>query len=443
MKLTMADQFLKMGRLDQAEALYKQVLAGNPDNLHAILSLGTLYTRQDKHDQAVSFLRKAIELEPANAHTHLKLARRFAAHEQFEQASDCYRRVIELWPRHIGSLIALVNSTRQTEYSKEIRVMEELYGKPELPENDRRRLAFALGKAYDDLCEYDKAFRFFEAGNLIARAGYQHSNEAEAYRFRRITEHFDADFFQRYSGTGIADASPIIVTGMPRSGTTLVEQILANHPDVYGAGEAENLHHIVQELEQKLGARFPDGFNTLDATLLRDKAIQYVSELKSLAGGEARIVDKTLGSVVYLGLINVMLPNVKIIHCNRDPRDQGLSFFQKDFGAQQVFSYDLEEIGQYYNRCQGMMDYWDRRLPGRIYPIQYEDMVSDLETSVRGLLEHCDLPFDDACLSFHNTKRVVRTASHIQVRQPLYASSVGRWKNYERQLQPLIAELGM
>lgn len=439
----MANQLVKLGRLDQAETLYKQVLASEPDNASAAAALGRIYKTQEKFDLAIEYLNIAVELEPDHVNTRIKLGDSLRDFGDLEQAKYHYRHVLKLQPGHVEALVVLALISRNTEYNEQVRSLETLYRHPELPRQVRRRLAFALGKIFDDLKEYDKAFEYILEGNRIAREDHQATIKSEARGYQRIRAVFDADFFRRYDGIGIDDNSPILVTGMPRSGSSLVEQILASHPDVYGAGEVESFHHIVREMNRTLGTRFPVGFDTLDKKLLQDMATKYVAELKNLAGHEHYITDKNMGSIMYIGLIGVVLPNAKIIHCKRDPRDQGLSFFQHDFRHYQPNSYDLRDIGQYYRIRNVLMDHWDRMLPGRLYEIHYEDMVANLEAATRRLLDHCGLSFDRACLAFHQTERTVNTASLAQVRRPLYASSVGRWKNYAKQLQPLIAALEM
>jgi len=443
MKLQMADQFLKMGRLDQAKMIYKQVLDSEPDNAVACSALGIIYNTQHKLDLAIKYLKKAVELQPDDVNSHIKLGNSLRDHGHLEQAIEHYRHVLKLHPGHAEVLVILALISRNTEYNEDIRTLEELYRRPDLPRHIRRRVAFALGKVFDDLKEHDKAFEYLSEGNRLAREDHRSTIKAEARGYQRIKTTFNADFFRRYGDIGIADDSPILVTGMPRSGSSLVEQILASHPDVYGAGEVESFQHIVREMSRMLDTRFPDGFDRLDEKLLQNMATQYVEKLKSLANHEHFVTDKNMGSILHIGLIGIMLPNAKIIHCKRDPRDQGLSFFQHDFLHYQPNSYDLTEIGQYYQIRQVLMDHWDRMLPGRIYEIHYEELVADLETKTRQLLDHCILPFDRACLDFHETERTVNTASLAQVRQPLYASSVGRWKNYEKQLQPLISVLGV
>ncbi len=441
--MQMANQYLQSGRIDQAEALYRQILAAEPANAAVCSALGKIYYSQEKHEQAIRYLEKAVELDPDNIPSRMKLGDSLRNHGFLEQAKHQYRLVLKLQPGHAEALVVLALISHNHEYTEDIRLLEKLYARPQLPRHIRRRLAFTLGKIFDDLQDYERAFDYLAEGNRIAHEDHPATIEATARSYRQIRTIFDADFFRRHKDTGIADDSIILITGMPRSGSSLVEQIMASHPDIYGAGEILCIQQIIRKTGRMLGTRFPAGFGALGTHRLQNMARHYVAELKKQATCERYISDKNMGTIVYLGLLCVMLPNAKIIHCIRDPRDQGLSFFQQDFLQLQPNSYDLIDIARYYLIRQALMDHWYRLLPGRIYPVHYEDLVADLETHTRKLLDHCGLPFEPACLAFHETERTVNTASLAQVRRPLYTSSAGRWKNYTRQLQPLISALGM
>jgi hypothetical protein len=336
---------------------------------------------------------------------------------------------------------ALVLMTRYTEYSDEVRSMETHYASTEPDSHPRRVMAFALGKVFDDLREFDKAFEFFSEANAIARREYRYSLESEARGFEIVKNVFDREYFRRHRNIGISESCPIFVTGLPRSGTTLIEQVLASHPDVFGGGELPNFHNAVLRLSQRAGSPFPTCFASPNPQRVREAATQYVTELKSLAGGASFVTDKNLGATVYIGLISVMLPNAKIIYCQRDPRDQGLSLFQRDFEGAQPYCYDLRDIARYSVLHQRMLEYWQAVLPGRVCSIRYEALVAEPEVHIRRLLDHCGLAFDPACVAFHETKRAIGTASFAQVREPIHKGSIGRWKNYASQLQPLFEEL--
>ena len=304
-------------------------------------------------------------------------------------------------------------------------------------------LAFALGKALDDVGDYARAFEMFSEGNRIGRAGYSFDFSEDRRPHKPLRAVFDEAWFEEFRGAGIADDCPIFVFGLPRSGTTLVEQILASHPRVFGAGELDILHRIVTDICVRTGRVFPHGMRELDRELLKDGARRYVAELRARGGDADYVTDKMLATVIYVGLIHVMLPGARLVYVSRDPRDQGLSYFQTDFGDQQPYSHDLVDIAEYIRLYRSTVAHWDEVLPGAIHHIRYEDLVAEPEAETRALLAHCGLAFDPACLSFYDAARPVDTASVAQVRRPIYSASVGRWRRYERQLQPLIAALDL
>jgi tetratricopeptide (TPR) repeat protein len=437
----MASQYLAAGQLDQAESLYRQIFAKDPTNVQVARSLSALFVRRGQSELAIEWLKSAATLAPADADILTVLGDLYRNYGRFDDARTYYRRALTLQQNKVSILKKLTSVTQYTEYSDEIRSMETLYDSLDKNSFHYRQLGFALGKIFDDLKDYERAFRYFQEAKRVARAANKFNLETETKAFQWVKRVFDTDFFQRHAATGIADQAPIFVTGMPRSGTTLVEQILSSHPDVHGAGELLHLQNIVGELGQSIGSTFPVGFEKLGAIILNQKAEEYVARLRRTGGNALRITDKSLSAYLFIGLIAVMLPKARIVLCCRDPRDMGLSIFQKDFGNQQVYCHDLAELGHVYLLFNSLMTHWDRMLPGRIHTLQYESLVADTDTEIRKLLAYCELEFDPACLSFHESNRVVKTASRAQVRRPIYSDSVGRWNNYAEYLEPLLSVL--
>jgi hypothetical protein len=258
-----------------------------------------------------------------------------------------------------------------------------------------------------------------------------------------IAGRFDPALFARLQGSGSPSERPVFVVGMPRSGTSLVEQILAAHPQVHGAGEIGLLPALAARLRGPSGAGFPACVSELGAPDLQRLAQAYLGGLKPLGAGKARITDKTVGAFELLGLAHLILPNARIIHCRRDPRDVCVSCFSTRFSGGHDYAYDLAELGRYWRSYDRLMAHWRAVLPpGRIFEVQYEALVEDLEGWARRLIAHLGLEWDDACLRFHDSAREVRTASFAQVRRPIYKGSVGRWRRFEAHLGPLIEALG-
>jgi tetratricopeptide (TPR) repeat protein len=441
MRLQMANQLLQAGRLDQAETLYKQILAVEPENLNCLQDLAKLYSRKGEPQLAIGALEKATRNGPENTEVRVQLGKLFQELGRFSEARAQFRAALELSPERSTLYYMIATITKFETYSSDLQWLEETYQQSEPYSQKRRKLAFSLGKAFDDLQQYDKAFDFFLEGNQIIRKTSQYSGEGMEQAYRVLRETFDAEYFQRYGNIGINDDRPIFVTGMPRSGTTLVEQILASHPDVYGAGETPYLQNAALEFGKILDRPFPAGFDTLKPDVLRKSANRYIEQITATSVTAPRVTDKGLGNHVYIGLISAMLPRTSIVVCRRNPMDMCLSIFQKDFGNHQLFSNSLEDIAQVYLLFSDLMDHWDRVAPARAVQIQYEDLIKDPEASIRYLLDRVGLEFHPACLSFYKTNRTVKTLSRTQVRQPIYHTSVGRWKNYVSHLEPLMAAL--
>jgi Sulfotransferase family len=308
----------------------------------------------------------------------------------------------------------------------------------------RIMLHYALGKAYDDLKEWERAFPHFIEGARIKRERLAYDANADAARTQRIVALIDSDFVSRLRGAGDPSEVPVFVLGMPRSGTTLTEQIIASHPEVYGAGELNELMDIVQQPTVGLAFRpFPDNLENLTPEILTAWGQAYVGRLRERAPTARRITDKMPANYLALGLIPLLLPRAKIIHVQRNPADTCVSCFTRLFNRHQDATYDLAELGHHYGLYARLMDHWRRILPaGSFLEVQYEDIVADTEYQARRLIDFCGLEWNSACLAFHKNKRSVRTASVTQVRQPIYNSSVHRWKHYEKFLEPLLASLG-
>jgi tetratricopeptide (TPR) repeat protein len=444
MQLQIANQYRQIGRLREAEATYQVVLRSEPDNSKAHEALGMLYLQRKEHDSARHHLTRASELNPENPSVQVGLADLHQGLGEFDDAKACFRRAIALQPEAASRYYLMIAQiSRFSTYDDDIRTIEQLYTRVGSGNDDRMYLAFALGKAFDDLGDYRRAFGLFAEGNRMARVKHEFSPADLDETYRRIVETFDQDFLRRFSGIGLDDPKPIFVTGLPRSGSTLVEQILAKHSAVFGAGELTNLHDIAEETARALGGPNPEAFRHAKLEILQGIAHRYLDDLTAIADGEAHVTDKSLGSVIYVGLISAILPRAKIIYCRRDLRDMGLSCYQKYFGDQQSYSYDLRNIAKYFQGRENLMDHWKKMFPGRIFSIKYEDLVADTEGWTRKLMDYCDLSFEPECLSLQDTPRMVRTLSLEQVRRPIYSSSIGRWKNYAQELQPLSDALGI
>lgn len=490
------------GRADEAEASYRQALTLNPDFALALSNLGAVLRGLGKWDEAEALCRRAVELTPDDPRAWNNLGNVFMARERAGRAAECFRRAGEIHPgfqlawSNLGG--ALVSLGRWDEAGRAFRqaveadpqcaeahnglgVLEECLGhaaeahecfseavriKPDyvdalynlshskgfvfdpagleriealleegrLGQDDRAKLHFALAEHSLSLGRHDAAFEQAVRGNGARGRGF----EASGRRFDPVAWDgsidglmalYTGDFFETRRNYGVKSEIPVFVLGMPRSGTTLVEQILASHPSVHGAGELRDMALIAKQ-------------TGMDGEASRDLSRRYLDRLRKLAPHADRVIDKMPFNFLHLGLIALILPQARIIQCIRDPLDVGVSCFFQNFSDPHPWSTDLNAIGRYYRSYERLMAHWKTVLPLRIHEIHYENLVRDQGGESRRLIEFLGLPWDEACLAFHETDRAVRTASNRQVREPVHSGSVGRWRAFKGHLEPLKQALG-
>jgi tetratricopeptide (TPR) repeat protein len=443
---------LDQNKAEEAAAAVERALALNAKNHDAVNLMGRVAFERGDLEASLAHYRRALALEPNLADAHNNMGNVLKELGRLEEAEGAYLEAIRLDPSVSGVYVNLADSRKFSVGDRHLAAMEALAAKSEgLSNTDRLQLDFALGKAYADLKDYRRSFTHLLAGNARKRAAIAYDEAATLSLFDRIEAVFTRDLITRKSGGGDFSPMPIFVLGMPRSGTTLIEQIVASHPMVHGAGELQTLNDVVLTVRGPDGNTipYPDFVPALDAGALRQIGARYLALVrqaaaKSGAAAAAFVTDKMPSNYYFAGLIRLALPNAKIIHAMRDPVDTCISCFSKLFTAEQNHTYDLGELGRYYNRYERLMAHWRRVLPpGSIFDVRYEEVVADLEKAARRIIAHCGLPWDDRCLAFHETDRPVRTASATQVRRPIYTSAVGRWRVYEEQLGPLLEALGV
>jgi tetratricopeptide (TPR) repeat protein len=467
--------------LDAALAAAQHALRVKPQNPDAFAYIGSIYVEQKKLDQAFEALRRSLALNPNKAETLNMLGRAFFEANQSEKAIECYRRAIALkqdfadpynnlgtclkelgrfdealeafnralaiQPDLVGAYVNLVDTKKFTSNDDpHLVAMERFAAKAAtLTEEKQQHLHFGLAKAYDDLKRYDEAFPHLLKGNAIKRKSISYDETAALDYFERVKTVITADVIRSQSGGGSDTNQPIFVLGMPRSGTTLIEQIIASHPAVTGAGELKDLNDTVNNVRSRDGnpAPHPEFVPVMSMPELAAFGESYARKLNKHAPGALHITDKMPSNFYFLGLIHLALPNAKVIHTNRNPVDTCVSCFSKLFAGEQSQTYDLAELGRYYRGYHDLMAHWRSVLPpGSFLDVQYEEVVADTEGQARRILDYCGLEWDPRVLDFHRHQRAVKTASASQVRKPIYDSSVARWRNYEQFLEPLLTALG-
>ncbi|MBA54264.1 MAG: hypothetical protein CMK89_07405 [Pseudomonadales bacterium] len=457
---------MHVGRVvaQQPEHIDSQVLLGNvllalgrqQEALQNIRKLADLYPREDAvfmalgnveescgHlDAAIRHWDKAFSLNRKQVPALVNQARVRSAQGDVDAALTLLRRARALKPGYGECHYRIAMLAKQTAYSEDIKLMESAAQQGGGTRQDKMYLAHALGKVFDDLQEYDKAFRYLQEGNDLRKQSLPqpYSGELEQAQFNQIKSLFSGDFIQRYRLAEEAPFTPVFVVGMPRSGTSLVEQILASHSKVFGAGELQDMNEVITRLQTITAKPFPEGLDQLSATHYRTLAARYVERV-STETDKSVIVDKMPHNFRYLGLIAVLFPNARIIHCQRDPMDTCFSIYKQLFSESHPYACDQAALGHYYRLYQDLIAHWSQVMPDKILNLQYEDLVAETEQKTRQMLAFCGLEFEPDCLSFFTTRRIVNTPSQAQVRQPIYKSAVHHWQHYEEQLQRLKSAL--
>ncbi len=432
--------FYEKGEMDAAIASYQQGLKIQPGDSGILNNLGMIYEERDQYDAAIKCYQKALRGAPPRAETYFNLGSVLCSKGRLEEAQAAYRKALQLNDKQAEAYHALARLKKFTRGDPDIQAMKKLLTQEGLDDNQRSLLNFALGKAYEDCQEYDHAFSCLERANRLRRASYAYSIDEDEQLIRDIRRVFDGAFFAKHRNCGEPAATPIFILGMPRSGTTLTEQILVSHPRVQGGGELRDLRLSLFTTDPHLTVEnYPHAVPSLETAAFMRLAHDYLQRTARFANSAEDLVsDKMPVNFLYIGMIYLLFPNACVIHCRRDPIDTCLSCYKHYFSGHQPFAYDLAEVGRYYRLYERLMAHWHEVLPDFILDIQYEELVTDQEKQTRRLLAHCGLPWDEACLSFHKTERAVRTNSNSQVRRPLYRSAMQRWKHYESHLTPLL-----
>jgi tetratricopeptide (TPR) repeat protein len=433
----------EQGKLDEAVAAYREAIKIRPEDAKAHYNLGVALKENGTLDAVIAANRQAIRIKPDYAEAYFNLGLALKEQGKLDESRRALEKAVELSPTSPVNYRVLSDAKRFRPGDRHLAAMEELARRmtSSLSPEEQIDLHFALAKAHEDLEEHEKSFKHLLEGNALKRRQISYDEAATLDRLRRTKQVFTIELMRTLHDVGHRSMLPVFIVGMPRSGTTLVEQILASHSRVLGAGELNHINSAVAKLRNGL-VGFPEAVSSTAAEQLRQLGANYVSAIRALAPNAERITDKMPLNFLYVGLIHLALPNARIIHVRRDPLDTCFSCFSKLFAGEQPYSYDLGELGRFYRAYESLIEHWRRVLPANaMLEIQYEDVIADLEAEARRIVAHCGLNWDDACLSFHDTNRPVQTASAVQVRQPIYRSSIGRARSYVNLLTPLIDAL--
>ncbi len=476
----LAEIGVRLQILDDAEFLLEKCLEFYPDFHHARSDYVQVLTKRQKFEKALREAQTLYELDKANPVFELSLATCHQAVGNFDQALSMYHAILErdqsnhslyaaqghalktvgrtddaissyqaaykVSPDYGDAYWSLANLKVYQFSDSELNTMREQQAKSTTSLDDKIHLCFALGKALEDRQSYDESFRFYDKGNQLKRDASKYKSQQIIDDFEQQKRLFDRDFFEQRRDYGEPSAAPIFIVGLPRAGSTLLEQILASHSQVDGTMELANIIGFANRLggraTRNQQSQYPEILDKLQPEHCLKLGQEFIRDTQIHRQGGVYFIDKMPNNFRHIPLMQLILPNAKIIDARREPMACCFSGFKQLFAEGQEFTYGLDLIGDYYHAYVGLMNHWDQMIPGRILRVQHEDVLVDLEGQVARILDHCGLPFEQACVDFHKTERAVRTPSSEQVRQPIYKSSMQQWQHYETHLQPLTESLG-
>ncbi len=433
-------------KYQRAKQELEKLMQLEPDNRHYRTLYATACVGLGEHDKAVALYRELLAAAPRSEDLHLSIAHSLKSVGRSEEAVESYRAAAAARPNFGDAYWSLANLKTYRFLDQELERMRMEEAAAETPLVDRYHLCFALGKAYEDREEYELSWRYYERGNAFKRSESRYRPEIIENNTRKQIETCTAEFFAERAGFGCQRADPIFIVGLPRSGSTLLEQILASHSQVEGTQELSDIQRLVVELQGREpdldDPRYPGSLLALKAEDCLRLGEKYLADTRIYRTDRPRFIDKMPNNFRHLGLIHLILPNARIIDARREPMGCCFSNLKQLFARGQEFTYSIEDIARYYRTYLELMAHWDRVLPGRVLRIWHEDVVEDLEGNVRRILDFCGLEFQPACIEFYRTSRSVRTASSEQVRQPIFREGLDQWKHYEPWLAPLRGALG-
>jgi len=424
--------------LKNAQHYYERAIEINPKFTHPISNLGNVKKELNNYEEAIKCYKLALSIDNKLYIVLHNLGMAYQALGKFEESKKYFESVLKINSKFTRADRSLSMSLKYDINNPHLKIMENKIKDQSLNNFQKIELYFGLGKAYEDIKNYKKSFENYKLGNKIKRDAIKYQINDDVKLFENIKKSFSNINFQNLENVGNKSNKMIFILGMPRSGTTLVEQIIANHKNVYGAGELRDLTQIIKEnflVNDKI--KFPEKFNIKDQNFFSNMGTKYLENLDRYNTNKNYITDKAPLNFKWIGLIKLILPKSKIIHCTRDPKDTCLSLFKNFFEGELNFSYNLEEAGKYYKLYQNLMEFWKQLLPDFIYDISYEKLVENQEFESRKLLDFCNFDWDKNCLTFYRNKRGIVTASFAQARKPIYKNSVKSWQNYKNELLPM------
>ena len=425
----------------------EKLLAQEPDNPNFLTLKAYILNRIGDQSGALEIYARVLKHYPNQARAQMSYGHTLHAVGRLDESIEAYKKCISLSPEVGEAYWSLANLKTFHFCDEDIENMRAQVTTEGGDADDQSHLAFSLGKALEDRKEYDEAFRFYKRGNAIRRVAHRHNVKVNVLDSVRQVRALPGTFFEQRKSWGCSAPDPIFIVGLPRAGSTLLEQILASHSQVEGTAELMDIIAISRKLGDKKrenpAGKYPEVLAELSQDRVRELGESYLETTRIQRTTDSPFfIDKMPNNFLHIGLIHLILPNSKIIDARRHPMGGCFSGFKQLFARGQTFTYDLEDIGKYYRDYIRVMDHWDKALPGRVHRVQYEEMVADTEAQIRALLDYCELDFEEQCLRFYETERSIRTPSAEQVRKPIYKEGLEQWRNFEAHLDPLKEALG-
>jgi tetratricopeptide (TPR) repeat protein len=428
----------KIGKFGQAKQQAEILLNEHPNNHHYLAAKASAMVGIGEVETAINLYQQIINERNDLPGIQLLLGHAYKANGNIELAVDAYQRAYKIRSDFGDAYWSLANTKTYRFTDNELTQMQEQLNKVDIEQDDKAHLEFALAKTYEDRKQFDSAFSHYKNGNTLKNQRNHYSQDKLSEQVEAQKSVFTPEFFTAHQDAGDQAPDPIFIVGLPRAGSTLLEQILASHSQVDGTMELHNILGLAARLSgDKSG--YPAVVNDIDNEYFERFGKQFIEETQCYRQGAAFFIDKMPNNFMHIGLIKTMLPNAKIIDARRDPIACCFSGYKQLFAEGQEFSYDLDNLAHYYQSYQTLMTHWDEVLPGFVLKVQHEDVIDDLEAQVRRILDFCELPFESSCLHFYNTKRTIKTPSSEQVRQPINSAARQQWKNFETHLIPLIS----
>ena len=434
----LAKLFRVQNKLSKSIPAFENLIKLDPYNFEALVSLGTIYIKLSKYHQGINLYEKSLTIKPENPRVYLSLGHALKTIGQREKSEIAYHNAIKFYPFSGEAYWSLANLKTYKFSKKEISNMKLAINKNIHP-NEQIQMHFALAKALESNNQFEDSFNHYKEGNWLQRKQIKYNSEEYKLSIDDVITFFKSnkDIFK--SRANIKNDDPIFILGLPRSGSTLIEQILSSHSLIDGTQELPNIMAISRDIKLiDPNNGYPNNLMNIDTSSFNDFGQKYIDETRWARSSIPYFIDKMPNNFVHIGLIKLILPNAKIIDARRNPMDACFSCFKQYFAKGQHFTYDLDDIARYYKDYLRLMDFWNELFPREIFTINYEDIINNPNKKIRELLNFCNVEFENSCLDFHKSKRPVKTASSEQVRQPMYKTGLDYWKNYRNNLDVLI-----